>query len=97
MMSPREELQQRLVSWLESWATAPYGVIAGLRDRQDGPGKARVITFGLAGTLDATLFIWSPKRLELQSSRSGDIERFDNEAAFMRYCETEFGAPVEEV
>jgi len=92
-MSPREELQQRLSTWLESWTTAPYGVISGLRLRMDGPGKARVITFGLARTLDASLFIWSPKRLELQSSRTHSIERFDSEADFKQYCVTEFGAP----
>lgn len=91
-MSPREELQNRLVSWMETWTTAPYGVIAGLRDRQNGSGKARVITFGLAGTLDASVFIWSPKRLELSSSRTDTIERFDNEDAFVEYCVNTFGA-----
>lgn len=91
-MSSREELQNRLVSWIETWATAPYGVIAELRDRENGPGKARVITFGLAGTLDASLFIWSLKRLELSSSRADIIERFDTEDAFMQYCINNFGA-----
>jgi hypothetical protein len=93
-MSPREELQQRLATWLNSWTTAPYGVLTDLRNRHDGPGKVRVLTFGLAGTLDATLFIWSPKRLELQSSRTTGTERFDSEESFMRYCETTFGAPA---
>lgn len=92
-MSSREELQNRLVSWIETWATAPYGVIAELRDRENGPGKARVITFGLTGTLDASLFIWSTKRLELSSSRTDVIERFDNEDRFVQYCVDKFGVP----
>lgn len=96
-MSEREALQNRLATWLGTWTTAPYGVLTDLRPRQDGHGKVRVITFGLDRTLDATLHIWSPKRLELNSSRQSYMERFDSETAFRQYCVTEFGAPVEVV
>ena len=91
-MTAREEIQHRLADWMQTWTTAPYGVLTSLYSREDGPGKARIITFGLARTLDATLFIWSAKRFELKSSRTHTIERFDSEADFVSYCVREFGA-----
>lgn len=96
-MTPREMMQERLAGWMEEWTTAPYGVITGMHTREDGPGKARIITFGLARTLDATVFIWSAKRLELRTSRTNSIERFDSEADFVAYCVSEFGATMPEV
>lgn len=97
-MSDREQLQQRLAAWIGTWATAPYGVITNLRLRMDGPGKYRSITFGLAGTLDASLTIWSPTRLVVRTSRAVAVEEvhLDSEQAFINYCVEHFGAPVKE-
>ena len=95
-MSEREQVQQRLAAWLETWTTAPYGVITNLRLRMDGPGKYRSITFGLAATWDASLTIWSPTRLVLRSVGTTDVTTFTSELAFRQYCAEYFGAPVKE-
>ena len=94
-MSTREQLQQRLAEWIGTWQTAPYGVLTGIHARQDGPGKYRSITFGLARTLDAELMIWSEKRLDLRSSRHQNmVQTFASEDAFKAFCVKEFGATV---
>ena len=91
--SPREQLQKDLVDWIDTWATAPYGVIPHLKPREDGgSGFARTITFGLAGTLDATLWIWSAKRFDLKTSRSEDIHSFKSVDELKAFCVEQYGA-----
>jgi hypothetical protein len=92
-MSEREELQVRLGCWIENWATAPYGVIPSMYTPASGRGKARVITFGLAATLDATVTIWSATQLYLRSSR-GDDQMFKSEQEFRDHCVANYGAPA---
>lgn len=92
-MSARSELQQRLAAWLGTWTTASYGVVTSLRKREVGPGKARVIVFGLSRDLNATLTIWSPTRLELVTSRAEQI-RFTSEDQFVQHCIAQYNAPA---
>lgn len=92
--SEREQMQERLINWLETWTTAPYGVIGGMFTPESKRGKARTITFGLAGTLDATVTIWSVARLELKSSRASDTLVFKHESEFTQFCVEAFGAPA---
>lgn len=90
-MSAREALQERIYQWLverSSTFTAPYGVLTGLR--AIGRAKVRTITFGMARTLDAELVIWSPKRLDLRTSR-GDAT-FTSEDDFYAYARANYGA-----
>lgn len=93
-MSNREQLQHELAAWLEVWQTAPYGVIAGMHTPENKRGKARTLTFGLARTLDATLYIWSAKCLHLKSSRTPEDMTFDSVDTFKQYCHRTFGAPL---
>ena len=71
-MSPREELQNELFAWIEnrthSKFTAPYGVIASLDNIKNGKGKVRTIAFGIARSLDATIFIYSPKDIRVTAA-----------------------------
>lgn len=62
MTSPREQLQNDLVAYLEGRGNlnAPYGILTGLRTNSKG-GKFREITFGKSRTLDATVQIHGPK------------------------------------
>ncbi len=91
--SAREKLQLELAEWISVWATAPYGVLTNLASREDGgKGYARKITFGNAGTLDATVFIWSAKRLDLVSSRNTEPMTFNSVDEFKAYCVEQFGA-----
>lgn len=93
--SPREQMQEDLAAWIETWATAPYGVLPSLKPREDGgKGYARTITFGLARTLDATLWIWSAKHLDLQQSRDGDVHRFKSVDEFKQFCVEQYGAQL---
>lgn len=83
-MSEREELQQRIVGWLNDRRdvyNAPYGVLASLEKLRRG--AVRCITFGKARTLDATLYVWSPTNLYLKTSR-GDFS-FTSEAALYEH------------
>ena len=95
-MSDREQLQQDLAAWLNTWQTAPYGVIAGMHTPENKRGKARTLTFGLARTLDATLYIWSGKFLQLSSSRAAEDRVFTSVDEFKQYCHEAFGAPLAE-
>lgn len=67
-MSIREEIQVKLGDWLYANAKydAPYGVIPGMETLANG-GKVRTITFGMARWLDATVFIWSPKKFTFRA------------------------------
>lgn len=55
--SPREELQDQIVEFLQSDPrfNAPYGILTGMRPY--GRGKIREVTFGIAAYLDATIEI----------------------------------------
>lgn len=69
--SPREQVQDRLVEFLEEHSnvfTAPYGVLPGLQKVKNGPGKVRTVTFGLARFLDATAYIWSPVKISVDAA-----------------------------
>jgi hypothetical protein len=72
VVSPREQLQNEIFDWLEarshSQFTAPYGVIASIEPTKSGKGKVRMITFGKARSLDATLFIFSAKDIRAQAA-----------------------------
>lgn len=69
-MSPREQLQQDFVAWLQEqprvW-TAPYGIL----DGKSGDGKYRTVTFGIARALDAEVRIYGPRYFVLHSSADG--------------------------
>lgn len=92
VLSPRAQVQQRLAEWIGTWQTAPTGVLTGLVPNPAGHGKARTITFGLAGTLDATVTIWSTRRFDVTSSR-GESLTFTSEQALRHHCVTTYGAP----
>lgn len=71
-MSEREELQNRIVAWLNDRRdrfSAPYGILPDLQRLKRG--AVRTVTFGVARYLDATLFIWSPTNLVIQTNRGG--------------------------
>jgi hypothetical protein len=90
-MSLREAMQDRIVTWLSERSTtfnAPYAILPGRLPM--GRGWVRTVTFGMARTLDATLTIWSERKLTLQSSR-GD-ETFTSEAEFYAFAVTHYGA-----
>lgn len=64
-MSDRQIIQDTIAKYLEQNTNkfdAPYGVIKRLANVKSG-GKVRTVTFGVAGNLDATIFIWSPKQI----------------------------------
>ena len=70
-MSPREQIQKKLVKFLNDnnrnkWS-APYGVLEGMDTLPKG-GKVRTITFGVARYLDATIYIWSAKKIIIEGS-----------------------------
>jgi hypothetical protein len=92
-MSPREQLANDISEYLENCnCTAPYGVLSGIESTKSG-GKCRVVTFGLARSLDATIRIYSVDRIALRHSRSryGKDEVFKNTADLYSYLEKEFG------
>lgn len=67
-MSEREQIEERLVSYLEGQTyrfTAPYGVLTGMLPVGKG-GYLRQITFGVARYLDATITIYTPKKIAIR-------------------------------
>ena len=78
-MSARRDEFQKFVSFLyenDKFFTAPYGIIQGTIDgKHAGSVVAYTVTFGQARTLDATLKVFSDKRVELDST--GYYERFN--------------------
>ena len=67
-MSPREEIQKRLVAFLEKrsgFYNAPYGILSGLEPLRGG-GKVRSITFGICRILDASIVIFSPSNIRIE-------------------------------
>lgn len=78
-ISPRQQATNEVVEFLESHSgvfDAPYGILSGLENVAKG-GKVRVVTFGCARTLDATVTVWSPTRLTVraQGFASRDLDR----------------------
>lgn len=68
-MSPREQVQNKIVEYLEQDAArwnAPYGILTGLHPVKNGKGKVRTITFGVSRYLDASIYIWSPDKITIQ-------------------------------
>ena len=67
-MSARSEIQDQVVDVLSRnrrfW-TAPYGVLPGME--KWGKGKMRTVTFGIARTLDATIYIQTPTRIVVEA------------------------------
>ncbi len=69
-MTPREQVQNQLTDWLETTSgkwTAPYGILPGLERFKKG-GAVRTITFGIARSLDATVYIWSPTKFTFKAA-----------------------------
>lgn len=68
-MSARSDIQDQIVDTLSRnrrfWS-APYGVLPGME--KWGKGKVRTVTFGIARSLDATIYIWTPDRLTVHSA-----------------------------
>ena len=66
-MSPREEIQERLVKLFKSKQlnTSPMGNDTFLE--QFGKGMCRVVHFGLARYLDARAIIYQPNKIEIKA------------------------------
>ena len=96
-MSEREKLANRIYEYLvtSNKFTAPYGVIQGIHAPKSGRGKVRTITFGFARTLDATLYIWSARDLQLHTSR--DDHSFKSEQEFYDFCAENYGTVAHEL
>ena len=66
-MSEREQIQNEINAFLEqngNYFNAPYGILDGMESF--GKGKVRVITFGVARYLDATVKIYSPTNIQVR-------------------------------
>jgi hypothetical protein len=69
-MSPREQIQNELVAFLEANTgsfSAPYGIIADLTPVKNGKGKVRTVVFGVSRYLDAEILIWSPDKIQIRA------------------------------
>lgn len=78
-MSERELVQEKLVEFLSengNYFDAPYGIIEGIR--KIGKGKIREITFGVSRYLDASIQIWSPKKIVVRG-QGGLAYKFEGE------------------
>lgn len=72
--SEREMIQDDLVDFIRDLGyNAPYGILTNLKTLPRG-GKVREITFGMARTLDATITIWAPNRIDV--SAGGALSRY---------------------
>jgi len=79
-MSEREVFTQALADnlrELRDW-TAPYGILVGIESA--GRGKVRTITFGVARYLDATIKVFSPTYIILESA--GPMARYGSPLSF---------------
>lgn len=88
-MSPREELQNNIHSWIEmrsnSKFTAPYGVISSLEQIKNSNGKVRTVTFGVAAYLDATIYIYSDRNMFVKAA--GPLSHKINQNTYKSYNE----------
>lgn len=95
-MSPREICQTKIVEFLEKNSSrfdAPYGVLSGIDPIKNGRGKIRTITFGVARYLDASIDIWSEKRIVVkgQGGLAYKVEgNFKSADSLIEHFETEF-------
>lgn len=73
-MSEREQIQNEIEAFLTGAKTkegydyfnAPYGIISSLAPfTPGGRGKVRTITFGVSRYLDASVNIYTPKRIKV--------------------------------
>lgn len=71
-MSERENIQNEIEAFLQnakskdgySFFNAPYGIISSLAPfTPNGKGKIRTVTFGVSRYLDASVNIYTPKRI----------------------------------
>lgn len=71
-MSDRSKAHATILKFIEdnqSQFTAPYGIIVDNSvNRQSGGIIARKITFGIARTLDATVWVWAADSIEIRAS-----------------------------
>jgi hypothetical protein len=77
--SSRQVATADIVSWLLDHThrfTAPYGVVTKLDTVPKG-GKVRTVAFGVAGTLDAVLQVWSSTRICVWAT-GHDSRKFDS-------------------
>lgn len=95
-ISPRQQAANEIVKFLEGHSgtfDAPYGILEGLENLPRG-GKVRVVTFGCARTLDATVTVWAPTRLTVraQGPASRDLDRmtFISVESFKAHLTTKF-------
>lgn len=80
-MSEREQIQETLTEYLESknYFDAPYGVIAGIQKMgKGGKGEIREIAFGVSRYLDASIQIWTPKKIVVKG-QGGLAYKFEGE------------------
>ena len=63
----------------ENYFNAPYGILSGLV--QFGKGKVREITFGVSRYLDATIHIWSEKKIIVRG-QGGLLYKFEGQFSF---------------
>lgn len=68
-MSPREQTQQDLISWISETGrfNAPYGILESVSDDK----KYRSVTFGIARITDIEVRIYSAKWLWINDVRHG--------------------------
>lgn len=72
-MSEREDIQNDLVSFLETAGlNEVYGVLAGLDTLPNGV-KVRTISFCRARTLDGVITIYGPKFIKVDTNRENEI------------------------
>lgn len=94
-MSPREEAQTKLVTWLVEHSTlfnAPFGVLTGLDPIARG-GKVRSVTFGCARTLDAYVMIFSTSKIVIEGRGPLSTKvsgTFDSVDAVISHLKTKF-------
>jgi len=66
--SPRELLQNEIVTWLEQRSDRfNRDILSSLDPVENGKGKVRTISFGINEKLDATLFVFSVKDIRVKA------------------------------
>lgn len=86
-MSYQSELQARVEAWARTKNfTAPYGILTGEFTSKNGK-KFKSVTFGRARTLDASVMIYGPRFVQVQTSRHGS-NIFRTEPELWAFLET---------
>jgi len=87
-MSEREDIQNDLVSFLESAGlNEVYGVLTGLDTLPSGR-KVRTVTFCLARVLDGCITIYGPKFIKVDTTRDNEI--FDSAEDAKAYIQAKY-------